>query len=636
MTSKQKFTSFASVLSKNIIRRTALVFIIALVAVTIVSLIIVYNQSSQNARSSLNNSKLEIEKVLSSVSSIADAFAMSLPQFLNNDEFIEELTRDVVNRDDKIVSCAIAYEPFLHRADQEYFMVMSNQDTTGMITTEVMGSYEYDYFYQDWYQIPKLTGKSYWNEPSYSVSGTSTIASYTVPIFDIDGIFIGVFRMDLDLSWLADIADQFKPYESAITLIVSKSGTYVTHVERERILNETIYTGPIEKNDSKRLSQCIKMMSGGLGSTSYPADGRMRYVVYTSLENGWTIMGICSYNDFFSAVTTINLLLFTIAFLGLIILYISSKKIIKRLTKSITEVTYSAVNMSRGNFHARIPNTAANGEIQQLELSMKYLQNTVNEYFSLLKTATAEQERIESELAIANSIQMSFLPRKFKKNPGYDCYGAISPAKEVGGDLFYVRKELGKYLYFAVGDVSGKGVPAALFMAVTKSSFNFFKNADFHPQEIIYKINNIITENNSDGMFVTLFSARVNLETMEMDFCNGGHNPLVIVNPDGTARYLHALPNLAVGLFPDFPYEGETVQLEKGCRIIAYTDGVSEAENKQKDLYGEDRLLEFASNIPQEATAKEVVDSLFDSVHKFANGNDQNDDITIFSVNFDK
>lgn len=636
MTSKQKFSTFASVLSKSIIRRTALVFLIAIIAVTVVSVAVVYRQSSQNAESLLNNNKLEIEKVLSDVESISKAFSLALPDMVGNDEFISKTTREVVKSDDKILSCAVAYEPFLHNPEDEFYMILSTQREDMSVDTQLIGSQDFDYFYQDWYQIPKLTGKSYWNEPSYSLSGNQRMTvSYSTPLYDIDGIFIGVLRQDLDLEWLSDVSNNLKPYESAVTLVVSKSGAFITHRDKEKILNETIYTDPLDKGSKSMLDKCSKLMAGATGSTSYPADGRMRYVVYTPLENGWSIIGICSYQDFFKAVNQINFILFFIAATGLIGLYFSSSSVIRRLTKSITVLTHSAMNMSRGKFHAQIPTDEnSNGEIKQLETSMHYLQRTINEYISLLKASTAKQERIDSELAIANQIQLSFLPRRFNREAEYDCYGAISPAKEVGGDLFHVNRE-DNYLFFAVGDVSGKGVPAALFMAITKSSFNFFKHRNLPTNEIVSTINNVFSEGNEEGMFVTLFLAKVNLDTMEMEYCNGGHNPLIIVNPDGAARYLKAEPNLAVGLFPDFPYMSEKVQLEKGCRLIAYTDGVSEAENKLKELYGDDRLLDYASHLSPDSSAKQVVENLFESVRKFADGNEQNDDITIFSVNFD-
>ncbi len=318
--------------------------------------------------------------------------------------------------------------------------------------------------------------------------------------------------------------------------------------------------------------------------------------------------------------------------IGFFILYLIIRYDIKHKTQLITELTYSTMNMSRGNFHASFPDTsAANGEIQQLATSMHYLQNTINDYITLLKTATAEQERIESELAIAKEIQLGFLPKEFKADNFCECYGVSIPAKEVGGDLFGMRR-IGDEIFFVIGDVSGKGVPAAIYMAITQSAFNFFCRTDMTTSAIMSNINDVFSENNKDGMFVTVFMGKIDVKTLEMEFCYGGHCPVILMQPDGQTQFLHAETNMAVGLFQGFPFVSDKIQLQKGSRIITYTDGVIEAENPVKELYDNDRLMEFASQVDKKASSKQVTDQLVKSVQQFADGNEQNDDITIFTL----
>jgi serine phosphatase RsbU (regulator of sigma subunit) len=254
-----------------------------------------------------------------------------------------------------------------------------------------------------------------------------------------------------------------------------------------------------------------------------------------------------------------------------------------------------------------------------------------------LQTTTIANERMESELNVARNIQMGMLNTDFPAQ----LHAILCPAKEVGGD-FYDFSLKDDQMYFAIGDVSGKGVPASLMMALTSVIMRFVAGLGLPINTMLERINNSVCKANSHGMFVTLFVARIDLKTGHMEFCNAGHNSIVVVPPDENPYFLKAKPNLAIGLLGDFHYEGESLELKPGTRLIAYTDGVTEAEsiieseNEQTiQLYGNDRLLAWAHDITQKGSMvqeKEVVESLYQSVKDFANGNPQNDDIAIMSL----
>lgn len=254
-----------------------------------------------------------------------------------------------------------------------------------------------------------------------------------------------------------------------------------------------------------------------------------------------------------------------------------------------------------------------------------------------LQTTTIANERMESELNVARNIQMGMLNTDFPTQ----LHAMLCPAKEVGGD-FYDFSLKDDQMYFAIGDVSGKGVPASLMMALTSVIMRFVAGLGLPINTMLERINNSVCKANSHGMFVTLFVARIDLKTGHMEFCNAGHNSIVVIPPDENPYFLKAKPNLAIGLLGDFHYEGESLELKRGTRLIAYTDGVTEAEsiieseNEQTiQLYGNDRLLAWAHDITQKGSMvqeKEVVESLYQSVKDFANGNPQNDDIAIMSL----
>ena len=255
----------------------------------------------------------------------------------------------------------------------------------------------------------------------------------------------------------------------------------------------------------------------------------------------------------------------------------------------------------------------------------------------------AEQERIESELQIARNIQMSMVPSQFPDYEGLDMYASMSPAKEVGGDLYgYVLK--GDKLYFAVGDVSGKGVPASLFMAQATRLFRTLATQGMMPAEICSRMNEALSgEDNRSGMFVTFFLGFVDLKTGHLSFCNCGHNPPVICSSksEGAAdnsqfsilhsQFLDMLPNVPIGIFPEHEYEGEEIEDIRGCTFFLYTDGLNEAENSQQQQFGDKRLLDILGNSHFDS-ARQLVDTLKAEVEKHRNGAEPNDDLTMMCL----
>ena len=267
--------------------------------------------------------------------------------------------------------------------------------------------------------------------------------------------------------------------------------------------------------------------------------------------------------------------------------------------------------------------------------SFEIMQKSLVEYIDELKETTASKERIESELHIARKIQMDMVPKIFPPFPereDVDLYAKLIPAKEVGGDLYDFFIEDNK-LYFIVGDVSGKGVPASLVMAVTCRLFRTVA-ARFHtPAEIVAALNDTLAENNDSNMFCTAFLGVLDLKTGNMQYCNAGHNAPVMLASLGEVEFMEVKPNLPLGLFGDFSYEGQECDITKGTSLFLYTDGVTEAENMAKALYSDGRLLAFLGK-QQKNMPQTIVDAVLDDVNKHADGAEQSDDITIMCVHY--
>ncbi len=323
----------------------------------------------------------------------------------------------------------------------------------------------------------------------------------------------------------------------------------------------------------------------------------------------------------------IALILLLVGIVGLLILYFVCNREIRRMTRPITELSVSALNMAKGNFKAKLPDISSKDEMLRLRDSFVYMQNSISDYIGQLKSTKSDNERMESELNVARTIQMGMLSTDFPPQ----LHALLNPAKEVGGDLydFVIR---GDVLHFAVGDVSGKGVPASLVMSITRAMLRFVATLDLPMHESVSRISNSVADTNSNDMFVTLFMGRINLKTLRMDYCNAGHNPPIVVPPGGKPYFLPVKSNLAAGLMERFPYEDEHVDLAPGTRIVSYTDGVTEAENVRLELYGEDRLMEEVGHLEADMDEKSVVEQIYRSVKTFTTGHYQSDDITLMSL----
>ena len=242
-----------------------------------------------------------------------------------------------------------------------------------------------------------------------------------------------------------------------------------------------------------------------------------------------------------------------------------------------------------------------------------------------------EQERIESELRIAREIQMSMVPHEFPHLDGLDMYASMAPAREVGGDLYgYVMAD--EQLYFCLGDVSGKGVPASLFMAQATRLFQTLAKQGMLPAEICTRMNDALSgKDNENGMFVTCFVGLIDLKSGHLSFCNAGHNPPVIGGSSSKGDFLEMESNAPLGLWPGLEYVGEEIDTIKGRPLFIYSDGLTEAENDQQQQFGNELLLSILRNTQFESS-KQVIDTLAAEVEKHRNGAEPNDDLSMMCI----
>jgi sigma-B regulation protein RsbU (phosphoserine phosphatase) len=275
-------------------------------------------------------------------------------------------------------------------------------------------------------------------------------------------------------------------------------------------------------------------------------------------------------------------------------------------------------------------------EVGRLAESFVFMRGELRKNVKELMETTATKERIESELQIAHNIQMGILPKEFPPFPDrheFEIYATLEPAKEVGGDLYDFFFVDGDHLCFAVGDVSGKGVPAALFMTVSKTLIKMEATKGLGTAEVLSRVNRHLAHDNPSIMFVTIFLGLLNVRTGELEYSSGGHDPPYIVRTSGDAEPLELTDGVLLGVEEDFAYQSKKILLQKGETIFLYTDGVTEAKNPDDQLFSDERLQQMLSRFQQKG-ATDIIHTIRSEIEIFSEGTPQYDDITMLALKF--
>lgn len=627
--------SFSLRLSLYILSVAALVFI-AVFAVTFLSARRnVKNEAMELARSELENTVIQIDNVLSSVETAINNLSWLVMENLDNPDYMYTLTEMVLRGNPHVYGSAIAFEPYYYKEKGMFWSPFSFREN-GKISNKQLGSVDYDYHYMDWYQIPKLLGKPYWSEPYYDEGGADVIMStYSCPLYDKEGKLFAVFTADISLQWFAFKVNSMKPYPNSYNYMIGRGGTFLVHPNQKAILNESIFANAIYTGNALLKETAHKMTSGESGMEEMVRDGKHTYYFYTPIPSvGWSVAVECLRSDILAALDRMTMIILIIGIMGLLLMGVLCHYAIKNLTNPLARFADSAREIAGGTFDAPLPVIHGRDEMKTLHDSFANMQKSLVTYMDELQRTTANKERIESELRIARDIQMGMVPKIFPPFPSrndIDLYAVLKPAKEVGGDLydFFIEDEK---LYFIIGDVSGKGIPASLVMSVTCRLFRTMAMHVKSPEKIMASLNDTLTENNESNMFCTAFVGILDLNTGRLEYCNAGHNAPVLMDLSGV-KYMDVEPNLALGLFEGFPYRAQSCTLEKGNTMFLYTDGVTEAENISKELYSDGHLLEvLGKNNGGEPV--QITEVIVNDIERYSQGAEQSDDITILCLKY--
>ena len=452
------------------------------------------------------------------------------------------------------------------------------------IVKRQIASEDHNYLQSPYYNKVISTNATLWFDPYYDDITGINMVSYCMPIQDHKGNVVAAFGVDVSTKMLGDTLNHGQIYESSFDLLLTKEGKLVAGPDSTRVKHNDVNHVISIINDSTVTKQTSKRGKCKIATFTDPEDNEKGYIYYTSFKGkpDWQIAVVCYDDEVFGPLRQMHLTILMTTLAGLIILGFIISYFIRNNTK--------------------------------------------------LEDTKKEKERIDSELHIANNIQMQMLPKQMPaERDDIDIHGFLLPAREVGGDLYdyFVRDEK---LFFCIGDVSGKGVPAAILMAVIHTWVRAISTHQSNPANIMRTINEAACEGNESNMFVTLFIGILDLPTGRLCYCNAGHDAPVVLNEE-FATALPVKPNLPIGIFDDFHYDMQETTIESGSTLFLYTDGLTEAKNKHHKLFGVNRVMSILTTSADQSP-KQLLDTMSHEVKVFTDGTEQSDDLTMLVIRY--
>ena len=618
----------------------AIIFTVALGFLFYQSREAVRQEAISHATQILDKTSLRVEGILNRVEVASNMTKWLVERHPDKADSMFVYSRGMLLNNPDFYNCSIAFEPYYFKDKGRYFSAYTKHVGDSLRTIQG-GSDSYQYFFTDWYLMSTLLDKPSWTEPyvdlDVATNTSEMVTSYCLTIKNRYGQKIGVVNTSLSINWLSQTISATKPYPNSYSIMIGRGGTYFVHPDSTKITRQTIFTQAIEHPDTALVALGHAMQRGEEGMKHMTINGTDSYVFYKPLgKTGCSMAIVCPENDIFGGFDRLRRSVMGIVISGLLLMLFLFIRIITRELSPLRRLAHEAETIASGQFDATLPDFQRIDEIGQLTHSFTGMQQSLVKYIEELKDTTAQKASIESDLRIANGIQMGMLPKTFPTRDDRDdvqLYASLTPAKEVGGDLFdfYFRDDK---LFFCIGDVSGKGVPASLFMAVTRATFRTVSAHETMPSRIVTTMNKTIVDMNKEQLFVTLFVGVLDLPTGLLHYCNAGHDAPLLVGA-GVGE-LPCESNIPIGIFPDWDFVPQEAQIYTGTTIFLFTDGLTEAMNADYEEFQMDRINEVAVRVlsQQQHEPQQLISQMTDAVHAFVADAEQSDDLTMMAIQY--
>ena len=546
------------------------------------------------AEAEIRVKNLEIQKVMVAVETAISNTVWAAEHVLEQPDSLYSVLRRMVEQNHAIVGGGLMFKQGYYPQKGHWFEPYVAQREDGTIEEAQIGSETHNYLEAEFFLNGINKEQGYWSEPYYDNAGAKMmLCTYTIPVHDSKGETVALLGADVSLEWLSSIINESHIYPSSYNVVISRTGMVMACPDENLIMHSTIQEVTAASADTTTRYINSQQMAGKSGHKDIrDIHGEKITVFYAPVDGktGWSMSVVCDKKEIYAGLKEVSIYLNLLMLAGLALL---------------GYIIYRAARSARS-----------------------------------LSAATAEKERIGSELRIARDIQGSMLPKNFPPYPERDdinIFASLMPAKEVGGDLydFYIRDEK---LFFCIGDVSGKGIPASLVMAVTRSLFRSVSAHEDAPGAIVTAMNQLVAEMNGQEMFITLFVGALNLQTGLLNYCNAGHEqPFLIGKGVGL---LPAEKNIPVGVMPGWNYKSQEALIYPGTTIFLYTDGLTEAENNAHTQFGLQRIVKSAQQALRQGGGSSSPDIIIalqtEALHRFVASAPQSDDLTMLAIRYNK
>ena len=591
----------------------------------------------KDAAQVLDNAVLRLDDILDDVERTASVLYRFVIRDLDKPDMMVSHSNNTIRYNSALSGCSISFEPGYYPSKGEYYSIYSWPGENDKIEWEQEGADDYRYYEKEWYLYSKQLGYDCWTEPYLDTTGIAgkgveMLISYCTPVFDSTSVFVGAITLDLSLKQLSEALYNVRPYPNAYCILIGEGGKYLVHPDSDKLMTHSIYSDAEELAVPELVKLGESMEKQERGEQELFLNGQHYYVFYRPVPTtGWNIAIFCPESDIYGGYDRLQRKILWSLLAGLALVFLLSVLLIRHQLAPLAKLAEEADYIASGNFDRPMPVRKRNDEIGVLSQSFVHMQSSLVRHIQELTESTALRERMERELQIARNIQMGMVPHDFDLGKKVDLYASMVPAREVGGDLYDCFVQDDK-LYLCIGDVSGKGVPASLFMSVARAMFRVVARQGLAPAEIARRINDTVSEKNDQMIFVTMFLAAVDLKTGVMEYCNCGHNaPVLFPGPDKAPAFLDCLSNTALGIESGFDYEGQRVDDMRGKILFLYTDGLNEAENADHEQFGNDRMLACLGDGPF-LDARSLIDRLSEAVASHVAGAEASDDLTMLCL----
>lgn len=545
------------------------------------------------ANNELEAKSLAIRNLLYTAESAVRNHVWDAQRLLDQPDSMYSVARRLVEQNPEIKGSAISFVQDYYPSKGHWFEPYAVRRNDGTIDTMQLGSKDHDYFWMEFFEAPYAKNGGHWSNPYLDSDGAQTrLTTFSYPVHDKTGKIAAIMDADVALGGIDSVLNVSYLFPSSYNILISRNGELMDYPDSLKEMHSTLNEAIANWNDTVMHRVADKMRRGERGmAVIEDNDGVKSHIFYAPVGGGadWSLAVVCDNKSIFHSLDEMRNKLLWLQGAGFIFLLV----ILFRSTRNINRINKLSI----------------------------------------------EKERIDSELNIAREIQLGMLPPPGQKEViGSEVMGlgSLIPAKEVGGDLYDYYESDGK-VFFCIGDVSGKGVPASLLMAVTRSLFRAVSSKGSSPADIISLINRYVLDTDRSNMFVTLFVGILDLSTGRLYYCNAGHDAPYILS-EGKVEKLPVESNIPVGVIDDFSFEGQTVELPRKCSLFLYTDGLTEAMDKDHNQFGEERLVETLRKVEaadQLPAPQLLIDTMSKAVEEFVAGAEQSDDLTMLAIRYE-